>query len=75
MKEFFKTFLKMKYNRLLSFIYIKDFRRLYRPSAQRTAPQHTAPRSTTASARFTSSRKNKCQQEPRRKGNTKKEKN
>lgn len=29
MKKFFKTFFKMKYNRLLLFIYKKEFRRLY----------------------------------------------
>lgn len=33
MKKFFKTFLKMKYNRLLLFIYKKEFRRLYRHRA------------------------------------------
>lgn len=43
----------MKYNRSSSFIYKKDFRRLYRHRA--TGPQHQ--RSTTASANLTSSRK------------------
>lgn len=56
----------MKYNCLLSFIYIKDFRRLYLHGT--TTPNSTQPhsaqhqRSTTASAKFTSSRKNKCPQ-------------
>lgn len=33
MKKVFKTFLKMKYNRLSLFIYLKEFRRLYRHRA------------------------------------------
>lgn len=37
MKKFFKTFLKMKYNRSSSFIYKKEFCRLYRNRA--TAPK------------------------------------
>lgn len=32
MKKVFKTFLKMKYNRLSLFIYKKEFRRLYHHS-------------------------------------------
>lgn len=46
MKKVFKTFFKMKYNRLLSFIYKKDFCRLYRHST--TAPKEDYSKHQTA---------------------------
>lgn len=45
----------MKYNRLLSFIYKKDFRRPYRHRAMGHSAQHQ--RSTTANAKLTIPRK------------------
>ena len=55
-EKIFKSFLKMKYNRLLLFIYLKEFRRLYHHSATahsakgglQQAPNTIAPEKTSA---------------------------
>jgi hypothetical protein len=66
MKKFFKTFLKMKYNRLSLFIYKKEFRPEHHHSATAYSPQHQ--RSTTTS---TKRQRGQRPQEPKRRGNTK----